>query len=403
MKKALNFVVASVIAAACILAAGCANKETLILNKYNAPLDMHTEAQRSFLYDTDNPADMDKEIKGLEELSRPAPITLKWSDKGGNGGNYAVEISENADLSDSVLYFSDTTQVEVYNLKLATKYFWRVRNNISGGAKSAIGEFATSDYGPRNMYVDGVTNVRDVGGWVTASGERTVQGVMYRGGRLNNSYSQGYDMNAKPTTDRDKDCEYEREITDAGIKAFTNVMKIKTEIDLRELHANGFPRDEEGNEIYQSNVQGVNYIAIPMKGSADINENFEPIKQLFEVLSNKDNYPVYFHCNIGTDRTGMVAYILGALCGLDEDTLYRDYLFSNFGTISLASMAWNGKVRSRKELIDLTGSEDKGAAYRFASYLGETLQEKAEYCLKELCGVPENHYETVKNIMLGKA
>lgn len=401
MKKALTVSVAAAIAAMCVLS-GCADN-SITLYEYDQKLDMHTAAQQQYLYNTDNPADLASNIKGLTELSRPQPITLKWDDAQGVRGKYAVEISENADMKDSMYYFSNTTEVDVYNLKIATKYYWRVRYNVKGGTISSIGEFETVDYGPRNMYVDGVTNVRDVGGWKTLTGERTVQGLMYRGGRLNNSYSKGYNMNAKPTEDRDKNCRYEREITGEGADVFRDIMHIKTEIDLRELHANGYPRGNDGNEKYEANVDGVKYVAIPMGGNADIESNTGAIKDLFEVLSNKDNYPVYFHCNIGTDRTGMVAYILGALCGLSEDTLYRDYLFSNFGTISLAEMAWNGKLRDRKELVDLTGEADKGAAYRFSTYPGDTLEQKAIYCLGTLCGVPEEQYKAVKDIMLGKA
>ena len=397
-KKKSGFIVALLLALTLAASACGGNEEVITLRRYTAPVDFHTELQREYLYDTPSPASLSAEIKGMEELSRPEPVTLRWEDSK-NSGNYAVEISETEDMRNPLLYFTDDPEAEVYNLKIATRYFWRVSNNVPGGAKSEIGEFTTSDAGPRNMYVDGVTNVRDLGCWVNEDGERLVQGLLYRGARLNNSYPEGYTVNVSDTADRDKDCVYEREITSAGAKVFTDVMKIKTEVDFRELHGNGFPRNDDGTENYVQNVEGVRYVPIPMPGSADIDESKEEIRELFDVLAQKENYPIYFHCNIGTDRTGMVAYILGALCGLDEDTLYRDYMFSNFGTISWASMSWNGKDRDRIQLSKLTNNSGAGAAARIGAYPGETLREKTENCLQD-CGVEAETYRTVREIML---
>ncbi|MBP5091679.1 MAG: tyrosine-protein phosphatase [Bacilli bacterium] len=57
------------------------------------------------------------------------------------------------------------------------------------------------------------------------------------------------------------------------------------------------------------------------------------IGEVFHILAREDYAPVYLHCNIGTDRTGMITFLLGTLCGMHLEDLYRDYLFSNFSTI----------------------------------------------------------------------
>ena len=54
----------------------------------------------------------------------------------------------------------------------------------------------------------------------------------------------------------------------------------------------------------------------------------ESLKKAFKVFTNRNNYPVIFHCAIGTDRTGVVAFYLNALLGLKDEDIYRDYLFS---------------------------------------------------------------------------
>ena len=173
-------------------------------------------------------------------------------------------------------------------------------------------------------------------------------------------------------------------------------LKIKTEIDLRSLNGNGFPGDTVEDDEGRATVEGIEYIAVPMNGDADINSNKAEIKKVFEILADKDNYPVLYHCNIGTNRTGIVAYLLNALCGVEEEDLYFDYMFSDFGTIALPTPL--NANRSRTELVELTGTT--GAAGRVKAYAGEKLVEKTENCLKD-CGVSEETYTAVRNIMTG--
>ena len=61
--------------------------------------------------------------------------------------------------------------------------------------------------------------------------------------------------------------------------------------------------------------------------------NEDVLKDVFSVLGDKNNYPIVIHCSIGTDRTGLLCFLINALLGVSEEDLYRDYLFSNFGNI----------------------------------------------------------------------
>ncbi len=70
------------------------------------------------------------------------------------------EISENSDMSDADVYSVNTNEIEIYNLKIAKTYYWTVAIN---GKESEIKSFSTCTNAPRNLYVDGVTNVRDFG------------------------------------------------------------------------------------------------------------------------------------------------------------------------------------------------------------------------------------------------
>ena len=384
MKKKLSAFLLGAVFLGLIPFCGCS--PSIQLETYQTPQEIHSVKQMEYLFSGD-PASLDSEIDGKHEYSRPEPVTLRWSDKS-KGASYVVEVSEKEDFSEKLTYTAKNTNAKIYNLKIATKYFWRVKHADKGNY-SATGTFSTVDYGPRNLYVDGVTNVRDTGGWKTKDGGRVKQGLLYRSGRLNNSYPEGWVKGGDDTG-----YEFEAEITAEGARVMKEELKIRTEIDFRTRDRNGYPGTTDEDETLFSAVDGVNYLSVPMDGSADINANKAAIKVVFEILSDESNYPIVYHCNIGTDRTGMVAFLLNALCGVEEEDLYFDYMFSDFGTIALPSPQVSNP--ERKELTDLTGT--KGAAGRVKAYAGNTLAEKAENCLKD-CGIDEETYLRVKSIL----
>lgn len=374
MKKLLSTVLISAIVAACLC--GCSKTSSLTLEKYGQPLSIHTADQISFI-ESDDVSVIGVFADGKAEKSRPQPIELKWSD-GKSYESYTVEISEKPDFSVCEAYTAKTCSVSVYNLKIATDYYWRVRTDTDC---SAAGTFSTEEYGPRTLYVDGVTNVRDLGGWKTADGGRVAQGLIFRGGRLNKSDVNDDGYATPPTT-------FVPEITEEGARVFTETLGIKTEIDFRLLTRNGYPADKE----LESTVAGVNYVSIPMNGNASIIDsevNVLALKQFMELLADKTVYPVYIHCNIGTDRTGLVAYLLNALCGVEKTDLLRDYLFSNFGDIGEAKTPSNSKNKYVELLDDKT------------LYPGSSLAERVESFFRSI-NVSEETYAAVRKIMLGR-
>ena len=104
----------------------------------------------------------------------------------------------------------DTTgnYVDVYNLEIATTYYYKVVNNTFE-IEGEVGKIVVEDQAPRNLYVPGMTNVRDIGGWgIETLTKRIKQGLIYRTARGNS-------------------------ITEAGKTILKQDLGIKTEIDLR--------------------------------------------------------------------------------------------------------------------------------------------------------------------------
>ncbi|MBS7378888.1 MAG: tyrosine-protein phosphatase [Sphaerochaetaceae bacterium] len=274
--------------------------------------------------------------KGEEERSLPLPyfldagkdctkVVLDW----GDGREMEIEVEDG--------------KARLINLLPGETYHWT--GFSKEGEVLREGVLEVSPRAPRNIEAGGVTNIRDAGYWKGKDG-KTIKGEMiYRSSRLSENGSG------------------ESLLTEDGKTVLLRDLGIKTEIDLRKT------RDGENGGIEESVLgDGVRYCSIPMEsGGGYLKRNLPAFSSLFEVLGDIENYPIVIHCSIGTDRTGAVAFVLGALLGMEEDDLYRDYLFSNFGAI--------GGLRRQKTIDEYLMLLD--------SYEGSTLAEKARRMLIE--------------------
>lgn len=334
-------------------------------NEYE-DVKIHTEKQDAYL--NDDLHNIASYAKGSEELSRPLTFTLSWtftSSLEEDVKSYYLNVTTDETFTSFESYECLTNEYTFTNLMIATTYYYFVTANFSSSSFSSdIHTFTTEDKGPRNVYISGVTNARDLGGYKTSQNRRVKQGLVYRMGQLNHSYQ----LDATPR------------INEAGRKMLVDTFKVKSEIDLREI------KNNESGSLYQSILgKDINYYPCPMTWdvtNAAKNET-EMIRKVFKVFTNQNNYPVIFHCAIGTDRTGVIAFYLNALLGLEIDDIYHDYLFSNFG--------------------DIGGSRNIDNAVSHFNYLssfsGATLQEKA-YSYFESIGFTKAELDTICDIML---
>ncbi len=280
--------------------------------------DFHTELQRKYL--ADDYKNFSLYAKGTEELSYPAPIVIKGSDK----SEYTVYIGNEEDLSDAVALNYGYSDLKLYNLELGRTYYYKV---VVNGNEGRIQSFTTTSQAPRNLYIDGITNFRDLGGWSTADGKTVKQGMVFRSAKFN----------ADESTDT--------LLTEEGKKAIAE-LGIKTELDLRSSD------DNETGGITESPIPGADYVNVPLESGGNIILlNKDKLKDIFAVFGDEANYPVVVHCSIGTDRTGMVAFLINGLLGVAEEDLYRDFLFSNFGNIG--SMRTQTIIKTYMDTIEM--------------------------------------------------
>lgn len=312
MKK--NRIVALLLCAAMLFAfAACGTKTApFVMHNIEGEAKLHTTLQMKYLGGGDYTNATDY-ARGMLEASWPVPVELSWYYDGeGKPEKYILRISEKENMSDPVEYKTKDTAYQIYNLMIGTTYYWTVSAIIDGDEYTSAEtmSFTTESTPPRNLYVDGITNVRDMGGWELQDGGRVKQGLIYRCGALSNA-----DGKARITKD--------------GIKMMKNTLGVKSEIDLR-----GASEGENGNITKSPLGKGSKYLFRPMNYDGIILETqAEMMKKVFKDFAKEENYPFAFHCAIGTDRTGAVAFILNGFLGVPEESLYYDYMFSNYGEI----------------------------------------------------------------------
>ena len=353
----------------------------LDVDNVDVSLGIHTEEQNKLLTAEDPDALVGSRTTyyGLTSNSKPRPLSFSWketNDINQEATRYEVVVSENQDMSNPTKYEAKSLSLDVYNLKINTKYYYRVDSiHSSSTFSSDVSSFTISDSAPRNIYIDGVENVRDLGGWNIGEGRTYKQGLLYRTAQFN--YGVGNTYKSAPT--------------EKGLKTIKEELKIKTEIDLRRTV--DFDGYDETVSITSSPLgNDVQYVAAPMYyGNTNIftqSQNKQSIQRFFATLSDINNYPIAFHCLRGTDRTGALAYVLGALLGMSEEDLLLDYLFSDLADI-------NGLVR--KEVIYADDFYVKG----IQSCSGTTLSEKAANYLIDTCEISQDTINKIINILVG--
>ena len=341
---------------------------------------IHSEEQKALL-EADNPGELidnNRNQYGNSSLSKPLPVTFAWeeeNDLNQKANSYKLLISEFEDLSNPLLYTSKNNSIDVYNLKINTNYYYQVQSNHHGKYFSnETKSFDIEDVAPRNIYVDGVENVRDLGGWYIGEQKTYKQGLIYRTAQYNlNGYGSAYNSVA----------------TKAGKNTLLNELKIKTEIDLRRTEE--FDGTDEVNGITSSPLgKTVNYVPAPMYyGNRNIftnDENYESIKLFFNTLADINNYPIAFHCLRGTDRTGALAYVLGALVGMSKEDLMLDYLFSDLANIG-------------NPVFESTITANDFYVKGIDNSTGSTLSEKTKNYLITNVGVTETTLNSIIDIL----
>ena len=352
------------------------------VSEFSEPIDVRTEDQKAFIaYDGDYSTLSQNDFTGTyhtnpnQSQSEANTFDIEFeheTDK--EVESYEVEISLKNNMEDAWSFPAKDGKATIQNLFIGSKYYYRVKANVKDAEPeySFVKTLETADAAPRIVNIDGMTNCRDLGGKLTASGAKIKQGLLYRTASLDDNQSGSI-------------------ITDKGRETARKYLKMKTEIDLRG-GSSGTGGEGSGSFTGSSKLDSETvYKFTPFaysNGKDNLFRNIIPVRRFFENLATPEAFPAFFHCRIGTDRTGLCATLLNGLLGLSIQEIYQDYLFSNFGKIGKTSTVGQA-------------NEDGIAGYihELSTFDGETLQERIYNFLLTI-GVKEATLQNIIDTML---
>ncbi|MDD6302674.1 MAG: tyrosine-protein phosphatase [Bacillales bacterium] len=335
--------------------------------------EIHTDEQKAYLeYDGEYltiPKDLYPD--GQRHISDPNAVSLEWEydpleSDDVSLKNYSVIFGKEEDLSDGYeVVGTKNPSIDLINVYLGTNYF-KVKANYSDDTveESNTYSFTVNSKYPRNIKIDGMTNCRDMGGRELEDGGTIKQGLIYRTSGTN---SWGNNNAVIPDN-----------ITAAGKEELLNHLGVKTEIN---VNSNG------SNQVGVQNFVGA-YMDYGGTSKHHFSRNMESVKKVFETLANEDNYPLFYHCRIGTDRTGLCAILINGLLGVDKNDIYQDYLFSNFGNIQ--TKRYLGPDAGQDDITEYIKDIDKMPGDSFKNKVYNTLLS---------VGVTKDQLDSVINIL----
>ncbi len=321
-------------------------------------------------------------------------LNLAWIDDGSDV--YTVQISESKDFETYTQIITDKNEMQKGTFIPGRTYYVKV----TGGSGEIFNQkIKIKDEPVRIVDVDGVGNVRDLGGWTTASGKKVQYGKIYRGAEL-----EGTNGSAA---------------TVKGQQTLKEVLGIKTEIDMRlNTELTGLTRNSLGFDNYLlKQIYPYSWI-IPENATDHLyGDSYQAssatyIKDIFDCLADESNYPVYFHCVWGADRTGTLAFLINGLLGVEYDDLAKDFELTSFSHSGKRSaiVDKNDLTKSRlysdytlQELKDLGSSNLFRLYWQIMTYYNtpsNTLADAIENYLTTVCKVSTTTISKVKTFML---
>ena len=339
------------------------------------------------------------------------PFRLKWKATEGETGPWKIEISGDVDFKDATVYYAENVETEKHkgepdicryriaapNFLLGKTYYWRVTSNLSCSRDghgelwklckcgehlksgkhdiaSASATFKTADTPPRWIRVEGrVDNIRDLGGWKTVDGRRVKEGLVFRGQGLNDNSDNGENKGRNRLY-----------LEDVGY--LTGKLGIKTDLDLRSSA-------ETADMTASPMGAGVNFVQNSSQSYKGIftAKGMETMAKNVKLFADEKNYPIYFHCIAGADRTGSLAYVLLGILGVPEHDALVEWEHTFYPKMP----------DFRKDFSKSYWRREQHLHNGLKKYSGEnaTFKERSEAYLLD-CGVTREELDKIRSILL---
>lgn len=236
----------------------------------------------------------------------------------------------------------------------------------------------------------GVHNFRDLGGYVGADGKTVKWGVLFRSGNFTKASrkDQAKLLALGLTKVIDFRSEMER-VQDpsrlpAALESEVVTIPILDEANkklMKEMRVKVETRDFSMIDLDYNEFMRTTYVTL-------VTDFAGKFRTFFETLLANEGKPLVWHCTAGKDRTGISAAMLLKVLGVDEETIFDDYMLSR----KHANARWPIVV-----LLFLRAGRQAARQMRGMSLVERNWIEKAFATIDEGWG----NFETYRKEMLG--
>ena len=244
-------------------------------------------------------------------MTPASPVSISWEKGTLECDTATIEYWPKGREDEALSKTTEDSSIQIDNLYANTEYEYRLKSDLNEDWESPIATFKTADY-PRPINLGTLRNVRDCGGYKTSYGKRTRQGLIYRGPEINTKEIRSFN-DPRPAN-------YTEEVQQIQ----DEVLHIGVQLDLKGATDN----DLGNNSRTKSALEPADYISAPStsyENYLNSQTSDASIKKTFDAFANADEKHVYFHCQGGADRTGVVAFFLNAICGVSFTDLIIDF------------------------------------------------------------------------------
>lgn len=304
-------------------------------------------------------------------LDVPKPVTLTWDTA--SSGTTTVTIFSDEALENVVWTQTTTsgkTSDDVYNLIPGRTYYCTVEADNGLLLKGAF-----NTEGRRRMIkasntanLSRANNFRDLGGMNTVDGKTIKYGWIFRGTNLDST-------------------------TDAEQELMAGYLNIGWDIDLRQ--------SSEGKEAFASKYN-VTYEMSDYYPSLSELTTASKVRQTMQafIAAAKAGKASYFHCRIGSDRTGYWGLLIEGLLGVSAKDCSIDFELTSFAK----NVTSGNRERNSSGYLFYQGMEDFKKKSYYSTYKAEdeatALMKTINRYLVEEVGISQSDIDAFKSIVL---
>lgn len=248
----------------------------------------------------------------------------------------------------------------------------------------------------RNVNIPGIQNFRDLGGYPSYPNKKQLRwGMLYRSAQIDSL-----------------ECYSRRELQNIGIRT---IIDLRAEAELKGhtplqpgfnvVHipiATG-DMEETLKGIEEKTIQGDTVYRIVERMNRELVTNYhKEFRRMFDILLDKDNYPVVIHCTSGKGRTGIAAALILAAIDVNSDIIMEDYRLSNdyFNIPRASKHAYQLPACSQEAITTLYSARED-----FLNAAKEEVERQygdVETYLQKAIGLKKEEIKRLKGILLEK-